>query len=531
MKSVIAMFSVFKRIKCAWITKIALALLLLVLIIFIFLYQVPLHTYEFIAYHTLASHYYQFNKLNTFLEGTYEYYLAPFFCEYLPLRSYYYIGVVHDMIYYPLFKLWPSPYSARLLGLIMLVVQAYFIHKIFKLDFLISFIFLFSCMPYVFPHLVDTGPVSFQTTSIFFLDYLTRRWLTHVQNGSCYSWRYSLGIGLTLFLGILAKVTYFFILPAIIILITYHIIDSGIISRKKPISKTLIRDLLIVFGIVAVLSFFLFFARQPNGSRYYEVLFDTRKINFSKLNFWVTEIKYLATFFLNPLRSAHQVFLIKNSITPKGLFLCSVILALILWGVNQLRSKKERIGFVILNLALFFITLLLMSFCRKVWAMHHVVLTLPFLILALSYLYSKLRMNRLSLVLISLAIMVNLSLYSDLGRQKFEEWNHPSKQKINNLVNKKFSGQYVFIVIDKGMYHLKALYGGRDQCVLYMEPLEKKEQIIRLKNVLDRTKRRAVFIGRTDSISNLKLIKQEFPGLEELRTDFDTGKWLVWFEQ
>jgi hypothetical protein len=109
--------------------------------------------------------------------------------------------------------------------------------------------------------------------------------------------------------------------------------------------------------------------------------------------------------------------------------------------------------------------------------------------------------------------------------------NHPAKAKLNELLNKKYSNKYVFVVIDWGMYYMKALYGPRQQCVLYMEPLNSGDQIVKLKEILYKTKRKALFISLVNSESNLALIRTSFPSLAELRTDFDTGKWKVLYEK
>jgi hypothetical protein len=81
------------------------------------------------------------------------------------------------------------------------------------------------------------------------------------------------------------------------------------------------------------------------------------------------------------------------------------------------------------------------------------------------------------------------------------------------------------------MYYIKALYGNKEQCVLYIEPLNSKKQITELREILNMTKRKALFIGMINSVSDLKLIKREFPSLIELKTDFDTGKWRIMYEK
>jgi len=151
--------------------KIAVGFLAVLIIASGFLFwtskYIPFNMDEFSQYHALGCSYYPNNIYNSFREGCEALDLAPIPNHYYPLRSFEYTGSVFGLIYYPLFKLWPSPYSARFWGLLMLAVQALLIRKVFKINFILAYLSLLCFMPYAFQHLVDTGAVYFHTLSAF----------------------------------------------------------------------------------------------------------------------------------------------------------------------------------------------------------------------------------------------------------------------------------------------------------------------------------------------------------------------------
>lgn len=489
---------------------------------------VPFNMDEFGQYVLISYHHSPLNRLNVFRESLAGYYLAPFPNIFLPLRSFYYAGTLQAFLYYPIFMLWASPHSARSLGLIMLAFQAYFLYKIFKTDILVSFIFLISFMPYAFIHIVDTGPVTFQTTSVFFICYLLSQWMASLKKKKRFRWEYPFIIGTILFLGLWYKLAYTFMLPGLSILILYYLIGNKKIFKSLSGKKILVRSLFVMAASAMIPAFLLLNSTDPYGDKYYKWLTSASTLgifNFSKL---IT----LCNFFTNPLRAAHTIFLFRpDQITAQGVLLILTIIAFIVLGTMQLRSKKIKIDFVVLNLLCFIATLLLMSKSERVDSMHHVVLSLPFLVLALFYIYSRVQGRLLAIILAALFLLVNLNLYVNLTRLQPWPANHPGKVKLNELLNEKYSNKYVFVVIDWGMYYMKALYGPRQQCVLYMEPLNSGYQIVKLNEILYKTKRKALFISLVNSESNLALIRTSFPSLAELKTDFDTGIWKVLYEK
>ena len=517
-----------KNTKFAFTVEILGMFVIATLFLLFFSIYVPFNMDEFCHYHVLGCQYYPLNQLNHFREACNAYDLAPLPNLYLPLRSYHYEGIVQCFLYYPLFLLWHSPYSARLLGVIMLGLQAFLLHRLFRTNILVSFIFLLFYMPYAFQHIVDTGPISFQTTSVFLIYYLLEQWMTSMRVNKKLSWQYPLSIGTVMFLDIWSKLAYFAMLPALVFMILYSLIMDLRISYSLSKLKILVCNLLIMIASVTIPTFLLLNSIDRNGKKYSYLLQHPGILgilNFSKLP--------LLFYFTNPLLAAHRIFNFDNAplVTSEGVLLIYLAVIFIAWGIISLRFKNTKTTFLILNLFYFFMTLFLLSKSRETWAMQHVVLSMPFLVIAFFYLFSKIDNHKFRILFAIFFIAINLSLYLKLPHLQYNDSNHPSKIQLNELLNNKFADKYVFIVIDWGMYYIKSLYGKNDQCVLYIEPLNDKKQIIQLKEGLNKIHRKALFIGRTDSDSNLKLIETEFPTLANLNTPFDTGKWQVLYEK
>ncbi len=510
------------------ILEVLIIIIVSLLFLFIFSAYVPFHMDEFCPYHTLSCHYYPLNMLNTFRESSIQYDLSPISNYYLPLRSFYYEGSFPCLLYYPLFKLWPSPYSARLLGLIMLALQAFFIYKLFKVDLLLSFMLLLSCMPYTFQHLIRGG-LAFQLFSVFFICYLAQRWKISIENDTKYSWQYPLIIGIVIFLGVWNKLSYFFVLPSIFLLHYYFIRETTVTTSLKK--NSLIKQQLILYAVAVIPTFILLNSTSRSGYKYYHIISCSTITNMSNLKFLLHAFSdKLAIYFFNPLSTAHLIFTIPGgTVSFTGVLLTVIIGSFLFLGIRQLYLRKIKFSFVLLNILLFFLVIFVMNLSHTTWAMHHVALSFPFLILALFYIYSKLRKNRLLSILLIVFVITNFSLYFNLTKLQHQEYDHPSKLKINTLLNKQYANQYVFIVIDWGMYYIKALYGKKEQCVLYIEPFDTTAQVKEVKKILNKIKRKPLFIGRIDSVSDLSLIKQSFPDIIQLQTDFDTGKWRIWY--
>ena len=527
-KKAINIRSMIRDARFIFASKIAGIMAVSALALSFFAKYVPFNMDEFISYVLISYNHSPLNRLNVFREALTEYYLAPFPNIFLPLRSFYYTGTLQAFLYYPIFILWASPLSARLLGLIMLAFQAYFLYKTFKTDIFISFIFLIFFMPYAYIHIADIGPMSFHTTSVLFICYLLSQWMASLIKKKKFMWKYPFLIGIILFLGVWYKIAYTFVLPGLFLLILYYMIENRKIFRSVPGKMILVRSLIVMAASAMIPTFLLLNSVDPYGLKYYKWFTGSGILGI----FDFSKLIALCSFFTNPLKAANGIFVFgPDRITAQGILLILIIITFIVWGTMQLRSKKIKIGFIIVNLLCFFMTLLLESKSDRTYGMHHVVLSLPFLVLALSYIYSKVQGRLITIILAALFLMVNINLYFNITRLEYQFSNHPNKIKLNELLNKKYANRYVFVVVDWGMYYIKALYGPRQECVLYIQPFNSEEQAVKVKEILHKIKRKALFIYSDYTVSDIGLIKREFPSLIELRTDFDTGKWKVLYER
>ncbi len=511
------------------IMKISVMVVFSVIIAVYFSLLAPFNMDEFVQYHGIICHEYPLNKLNVFNESCSKYDLAIFDNVFMPLRSYEYIGNFLGILYYPLLKLWPSPNSARFFGLMMLVIQAFFIYRTFRIDIIIAWSILVLFMPYAFQHVVDTGPVAFQTTSIIFICYLAQKWVVLIESGwSKYSWLYPLLIGIVIFLGIWVKLFYIILIPAILAMILYFFV----IKKKFWITtnlKTIIRDTALLVVAATLPTFTLLSATDRGGNKYFKVLTDADSTPFANTDALKEHFFNLSKYFTNPLQTTHRIFEVTQSVTLDGILLVGLVLSFIAISIWRIYSEKKEIRFIVLNITLFIATLFIMLYIQKVWAMHHVILAVPFLILAIFSIISQLNKRKILLIYFIFFICVNIHLYYFINKQTPLPYCHPSLVKINEQLNKHFSNDYIFVVVNWGMYYLKGLYGNKNQCVLFMEPFDETNALF-LQELKATTKRKIMIIGRADFLYNPSRLKYYFPNITELGFGFDTGSWRAWYE-
>lgn len=490
---------------------------------------------EFASFHALACLNYPLNSLNTFRESCTGYDLAPIPNLYLPLRSYHYEGSVSGLIYFPLFKLWPSPYSGRLLGMLMLLFQAYCLRKLFNTNLTLTFLLLLYFMPYVFQHIVDYGAAAINVTSVYLICLLIRKWIVLIPQENRRSWLAAMGIGLLMFLGVWIKLTYFFIIPALSIMALYHVFSNRPILDFAKHRKKLFKDLMLLALSFAVPTFILLNAFDRSNHRYYEWIVNSPVAGFSDHETLWNHFIFLSKNLTNPLQTAQYLFRIGETATPAGILYLIDMLLILSFGCIVLLIKRENWHFPLIHTILFALSLLLVSYSLQSWGMHHLIYGYPFLILGLFHVGSKLYRSGVIGGLLLCFILLNASFYFELAKldQRPDSRggiHHPSLVRLNETLNQRLGDKYVFVCIDWGMYFMKSLYGPKNQCVLYIEPLDSLDHIHGIKNVLRKTKRKVAFIGLRNSVSNLSLIRTSFPNLATLKTDFDTGLWRVWYE-
>lgn len=489
--------------------------------------RVPLHMDEFLGHHTLSCFFYPEIGAHTFGFTCRDYDLAPFSGHYLPLRAYHYVGSSHGLIYSPLFLLWRSPQSSRFFGIALLFLQAYLLSRLFRVRAAPAFILLALFMPYAYQHAIDTGPSSVELTCIFLYTFLCARWSSALRIGAR-SWPLAIGSGLVFFLGQWEKLSFLFLVPACLIVLAYY----ALLGRPAGFGRSgyllrLIRDLCLIGFSGPLPSWLLLQAVERGGAPYLNWASGSERIGILELSeIWGRFSGYFYAFLLNPITSSHVHFHLPRfyQISWEGVALCSIALSLLALGLIEQKSNRS---FPIMMSVLGFATAIFVLMSRRAWAMHHLILAYPFLLMAFFSVLPALQAKRPILLRCAFALFLaaNLSLYAKIGGQPSRGELHPNLARLNELLNR-YSGEYVFVSLDWGMYYIKATFGNRDQCALYMV-IDQQKWVDVLKGILEKTGKKALFISLANSSSDMNLVRRSFPGLEELSLPFETGPWRV----
>ncbi|HOZ36481.1 MAG TPA: hypothetical protein PLR18_01465 [bacterium] len=495
--------------------SIILTITVMVVIVFAFSKNIPYDMDEFSLYHELACQFYPANELNTFRVGCDEFDLKlPWLGTVLPLREYSYMGSITSLYYWPVFLLWPSPPSARLMGLLFMIIQSLILSKIFKIKKEYLFLILLIFFQYSFLHIVDTGVVGLQITLIYLIYYLAVR--LKAENNFLI-----LAItGFLLWLGLWAKLTFFWLLPALLIVIGKNL--YGVIKKNAPPKKTIIKQIVWAALIFLALSSFLFLATDNNGrlylselnGRYGEPLtLQGYWAKFHPKTIWNSSI---FQYYINPLLASERIYEVEKSplVILAGIIFYFPALFIVyqyFWDKKR-KYNHEQLTKAFTNICLFMLTAIIIYFTRGAWSAHHAVLAMPFLILA----YGEMAMikipgNKKLLAWVILMLIINTGLWTTFTRQNLNVFDDFNKNKINILLqNEQLADQYIYVVLDWGMYYYQALYGNKNQAVIYIEPLNKTEQLAVVRDLARQEKRKLLFIyNQKTETANMEMLEKE----------------------
>jgi len=459
------------------------------LVVVVFTRFVPYCMDEFLQYNEIIYGHYPNNNLNVFNEAPGLYDLNVYNTGVvLPLRCYYYMGVVPAIVYYPLFLVWQHPMSARFSGILLLIVQAALLARIvrFRVEYLFLGLLIF--FPYLFQHLVETGLVGLQIACLLGTYLLLRRWFDEP------TWRRALGMAVLVFLGIWTKLSFLWYAPALTVIAAGFAWDN----RRRPFDRrrlvSYLRQGAAAVAVLLILLSVLFLATDPGNPErypYWEQLFGSdHGPSHSVAAFLDLEgLRSLPVFdtLWNPWRAAERVF-DPPSEKPRALVYSFVLYAaapllwiiLIVQGWPESRSVVRRSA---LTYAGFWLTVLMIFLSKEAWAMHHTVLAYPFLILGFLISLEGIRdgamadgrprnYRRTMVIVMSVLLVTNGYYFVSLPSLRIDPENHPSRIALNaRLADGRLAGKYIYVVLDWGMYFYQALYGHRDQSVLYVAPL------------------------------------------------------------
>lgn len=524
-----------------------MALIIGVIIVFIFSKIVPYHMDEFAAYHPIMCLYYKANLFNNFRESCSAYNLNFINSGLiLPLRANYYVGSFQAILYLPLFILWKSPLSARFLGYIFLLLQAIILGKIFKIKFeylLGGFLIFF---PYFFQHIVDTGPISYQTTSIFLIYFLILKWIKNLKIS------YLIVITLLIFCGIFTKLSYFWLLPGLLLIFGWEIYKN-----KKSIFKyNNFRKLCLGFSfallIFTLLFYFLFLSTNPSDSQSYPLIDEITKSPRSSL-YTLSELKEIKIFqmpiikaLINPLEATQRIY--ANRVI-EHLYIYDFFIFILLPFILIILLYKgkiifdENIGDLIIFYLSFIITIFFIMATKQAIAMHHLILAYPFLILFslksinilknIQFKSSKtIRFQTIIIPYLALFCILNIYLYSILPKQTIDSQSDFSLIDINKILNnEQLARDYLFVVVDGGMYYSQALYGNINQSVIYIQPLDTENEIQALKDLSRENNRKLLFIYNQKRLeSDMNLVRKSFV-LDRCKLISESSVWDILLEK
>ena len=522
------------------------------LIVFLFCAVVPYEMDEFIHYHPLLCHYYPGNLLNTFRGGCSIYDLNVLNTGIiLPLRSFYYSGSFPALYYLPLFLLWRSPISARWMGLLFILIQSVLLSKLYKRRLPAVFASLLVFFPYLFQHMVDTGPVAYQITTVYLSAYLFRRWHEKGSNLAAVT------AGLILFLGLWTKLTELWLLPGIGVLFVFSFLEhkgnlldlrpavqwlSGLFQLPPPGLPPLQRgsatepavsaprsrfmaQLVLFLCTFIALSGVLLLSTSPSDPAVHPLIkqlndSEHREIPEIDDEFWSIPI---VRAFVNPLEATQRIYQVTAPGSLAYAYDAFIYLGPLMLLFLAMLRRPRRWGRIVRGLILyvaFLLTAAIVLATKQSWAMHHAILSFPFLILCAFEGLECFRVEKKPHWIEGLArkafvvayILLNAAWFLLFPIQHVQIFNDGSKTTVNHLLqNPVLAERYFYVVLDWGMYYYQGLYGADGQSVLYMRELRDKSQIQSLKTLADEHKRKLLFIlDSKESSSDLGLIRTSF---------------------
>jgi hypothetical protein len=195
--------------------------------------------------------------------------------------------------------------------------------------------------------------------------------------------------------------------------------------------------------------------------------------------------------------------------------------ALIVWGVVAAPAPWAQARRVLGYLGLSAITALLTGFVASSWAMHHVILMVPFLVCAFLSSWVYIRQRRLAQIALFVLLGINLFLYGLLpGMPQANTSDFENMPVLNAYLNEHFSDSDMLIIYDWGMYYQKILYGESTQHVVWGDLRVQRRKALQMAR---QRGLRPLFLGR-------EARRREFPDEykcngEIIPLPFDAGQW------
>jgi len=500
----------------SWTSCLAVDGWVFLLLVLIFL---PSNMDEFLPYHVISCDYYPNAELHTLREpcdSSYDLNLWGFTLK----RAYLYVGSWSSWLYYPFFLLIPHPISHKLLGAIFFVIILWLATRLeqdhskqswWLLRLAISF-------PILYQLVFDTGPVRWGLLVLFSAPLLIK--CIQQQRHIIFNLAIQLFLGIIIFLAVEDKPFFLYLLPSLIcVCLAYNW------TNIKDTVKLLGNTILAVVIFVTLTAIYLFAAKVGEVS-YFEYLSGVSgAYDRSWRKAWEVvqlNLSYLTNWYLYAHRNWSALGFVHDVNAHLGITLLELNL-FVLW---KARHQINRSRVLWLSLALMLNTGIF-AYMQNVWAGHHFIFSYAILFLLCNHClnYVSCNFKQIFLLLTSVyAIFISLQF---LLTQPLVEGSRERDRIFEYISQPEIGQNYVILHTNWGTYYQSALYGDRQQLVIYAEPMREAEvaRIVEVSRWLDRG---VLIVCRGDEC-NAKTLFDKFQGqFTFMPIALPTQEWQVW---
>ena len=368
----------------------------------------------------------------------------------LPLRAYYYMGSLPGFLYAPLYYLWPSPASARLLGVLYLVIQAHLLSCISGHKARTIFFGLLLFFPYAFQHIVDTGVIGVHLLCLYLLYIFGDKWFATAKT------RYVAGMAVVLFCGLWTKLTFLWFLPGIAIFWAIQAYEHKAQYWEKRRQVLLYSCVALSLCELAWLS--IVFSPPADFTETHRSFWNeiTRSEHTSPamlLAEGASYVRWMVQHISNPFNATHFIYKVQNLpvlTTLYGLLLFGWLPITVCWVAKYYPSHSSRRALGLLCGGIIVLACVLML--KGAGKTHHFMLASGFFMLAIvelsPYVFANIKKN-LRYVLYGLLFVfavLNVFAWSTFWTQPIRWESTPEKKIVRSILRSDVVGNNFFIL-------------------------------------------------------------------------------------
>lgn len=486
-----------------------------------FVELVPPNMDEFIKYHRLACWSFNGSAYSILQEGCDKYSASVFGFQFH--RNYQYIGVISNFLYAPFYYLAPNIYSHYAFGLVLLLFFSILLVKSLEVKWVCIFIPL-TFFPIIYLMIHDHGPASLSliTYPIFFL--LIQKLFAEHLSLNKYIFL-SIGIAVTLLIGLDEKVFYLYLIPQILILSLSVAIyrQRGIFSGSDlgSIWPALIGRMVFLGSIILFVTAGFLFLIKTDGVNYFRYLVELKKIQSREVPISLADIHSgLIQFISIPYSYPHRIFHLNEGYKIISQLVFAPVLLICIYTAWRCKNYLA-IGLLILSEL---VTVGIFILTKNVWASHHFIfLQIPIVILLMLFANSSAKSFLVSILLLCVNLFMNLALLNNSAVQghakliKNGVFEYLSQDEIakSGLIN--FSSF--------GGYFILSLYGNKDQVVTWKD-LKNSESGRTLINLSKKASKEYIFNACEGC--TVEQIQFAFPNATIEQVGPHKDSWRVW---